>query len=83
MVGSTTYSLAKECKRLCKNEIKINGVKQHRKCRKNGRKYQNQKRNYHLQDKDNVKMVGINTEAICLRKKIEVVFHPCIILDVT
>ena len=34
MVGSTSFSLAKECKRLCENKIRINGVKSYRKCKK-------------------------------------------------
>ena len=38
MIGSASYSLAKECKRLCDNEVRVNDVKGHRKNQKERRK---------------------------------------------
>ena len=34
IVGSASYSLAKECKLLCGDEVRVNGVKEHRKHKK-------------------------------------------------
>ena len=37
MVGNTSCSLSKECKRLCEGDIRINGVKSYRKYKKRER----------------------------------------------
>ena len=37
MVGNTSCSLTKECKRLCEDDIRINGVKSYRKYKKRER----------------------------------------------
>ena len=34
MIGSSSCSLAKECKRLCDDEVRVNGVKGYRKHKK-------------------------------------------------
>ena len=54
MVCNISCSLAKECKRLCEDEIRINGVKSHRKLKKT-KTIKIVKNIYHLQDKDDVK----------------------------
>ena len=56
MVSNTWYSLAKECKRLCKDEIIINSVKSHIKYKNKEGNNKVKKRVYHLQDKDDVEM---------------------------
>ena len=56
MVSNTRYSLAKECKRLCKDKIIINSVKSHIKYKKKEGNNKVKKRVYHLQDKDDVEM---------------------------
>ena len=59
MIGSASCSLAKECKRLCDDEVRVNGVKGYRKHKKREDIQKLKKRVYHLQDKDDVEMVGI------------------------
>ena len=58
MVGFTSCSLDKECKRLYEDEIRINCVKSYSKCKKREGNTK-VKCFYRLQDKDNVEMVGI------------------------
>ena len=58
MIGSASCSLDKECKRVCDDEVRVNGVKG----------YHTKKKVYHLQDKDDVEMVGIKKYSIGFRK---------------
>ena len=54
---------------MCEDEIKINGVKSNIKYKKRKEKTKVKDTVYHLQDKDNVETVGINKEAISLKKR--------------
>ena len=81
MVCNISCSLAKECKRLCEDEIRINGVKSHRKLKKI-KTIKIVKKIYHLQDKDDIEIAEIKKKLLDLRKEIEMVFHSCTILDV-
>ena len=68
MVGNTSCSLAKECKRLYEDEIKINSVKSHSKSKKREENTKVKRRFYYLQDKDGVEMTGIKKEVIGFKK---------------
>ena len=68
MVGSASYSLAKECKRLYDDGVRVNGVKEHRKHNKREDTQKLRKRFYHLQNKDKVVMVGIKKKTLGFRK---------------
>ena len=59
MIGNTSCSLAKECKRLCEFEIRINSVKLYREFKKREGNTKVKRKSYHLQDKDDVEMEGI------------------------
>ena len=67
MVGHVSCSLTKECKGLCDDKIKVNGVKEHSKYKKKENTQNNLKIHY-LQDKDDVMVVGIKKESIDFRK---------------
>ena len=58
-------------------------MKGYRKHKKRGDIQRLKKRVYHLQHKDDVVMAGIKKKLLVLRNKIEIAFHPCILLDVT
>ena len=60
--------MAKECKRLCDEEERYNGVTGHHKYKKIEGIHRLKKRVYHLQDKADVKMVGIKKESSNFRK---------------
>ena len=48
MIGSISCSLTKECKRLCMDEIRINGVKSHSKSNKRERNTKAKKKSLSL-----------------------------------
>ena len=68
MVGFTSCSLDKECKRLYEDEIKINSVKLHSKSKKREENTKVKRRFYYLQDKDGVEIAGIKKEVIGFKK---------------
>ena len=68
MVSSTSCSLAKECERLCKDEIGINDVKPHSKSKKREENTKVNRRIYHLQDKDDIDMAVIKKLTIGFKK---------------
>ena len=68
IVGSVGCSLAKECKRLCDDEVRFNGVQGHREHKKREDTHKFKKRVYYLQNKGNVGMVGKKKESSGFRK---------------
>ena len=65
MIGFASCSLAK---RLCDDEVRVNGTKGYRKHKKREDIQKLKKKVYHLQDKDDVEMVGIKKDSIRFRK---------------
>ena len=68
MICFASCILAKECKRLCHEEERVNCVNGYRKHKKREDIQKFKKRIYHLQDNDDVKMVGIKKDYIGFRK---------------
>ena len=64
MVGPIRYSLAKECKRLCEDSDRINGVEGHRKNKKIKGNTKIKKRVHYLHNKDDVDMIGLKKEVL-------------------
>ena len=57
IVGTPSFSLAKECNRLCKTNERYNGFKGHSKNKKRGVNTKVKKRLYYLQNKNDIEMV--------------------------
>ena len=57
MVGISSFSLAKEFKRLCENNERASGFKWHSKNKKREVNTRVKKRLYYLQNKDDIEMV--------------------------